>query len=130
VVSDGTKFYGAAGRGSNAGAFGFNWRKWNSQTDGSGGNNLLFGADNSGPWYDCWVRIWDDTTNRNWQFSVDGGYTWYTLLQESRTTFLTHTQVGFGQSTDGNASQGINTGGGGVLPFMTECWSWLYEDLS
>lgn len=129
LVSDGTKFYGAAGRGANAGGQGFNWRKWNSKTDGSAGNNMLFGTDIPETWYGAWVRVWDDKTNRKWQFSPDGGNTWYTLLSEARTTFLTHTQIGFGQSPDGSASQGIDVGSGGILPFMVECYSFNYEDL-
>lgn len=132
VVSDGTKFYGGAGFGANAGAIGFNWRKWNTQTDGSAGNNMFWEvnpSNNIEPYpFDCWVRVYDDTTNRNWQVSTDGGRNWFTVAQESRTTFLSHTQVGIGASTNFANSSAWNTGSGGV-PIQFYCHSFLYEDL-
>ena len=69
-----------------------------------------------------WFRVWDDKTNRHWQYCFDG-LGWIDLYAETRTTFLTHTVVGWGGSYGGSLS------GWTATKLNFECLSFKYEDL-
>jgi hypothetical protein len=124
-ISDGSKFefWGLGGQSN----VGFVLSKWNSATskngatayqiaysDGSGNDRMFF--------RDLWLRIYYDTTQINYQWSLDG-YTWTTLQTEALNSFTKPAYVGWG-------------GGWNALPsgwtgkqLLFECQSWKYEDL-
>jgi len=48
-----------------------------------------------------WLRIVDDNTNRNYQFSIDG-YNWFTIHTTTNTDFLTQNFIGYGGTSASN----------------------------
>lgn len=74
---------------------------------------------------DFWIRVWDDKTHLNWQWSWDGNF-FFTFLQETRLNFLSAlSYVGWGGHQNGSAG---TTGWNGNM--TGECKSFLYEDLT
>lgn len=127
-ISDGTKYF-CDGLGANGTSGGFEHRDWTNATTSNANSLLLDQGASSGddfP-YHIWFRLWDDKTNRNWQYSADG-FTFTTFKQEVRTATFTATWVGFGSTNQCGPTTGWDFGSGG-FPVMTECFSWLYEDL-
>jgi hypothetical protein len=123
-VSDGTKFevFGFGGEGS--GDVDFTVTTWNTATSKNAGTKKqqLFSASYA-LMRDVWIRVWDDKTLRNWQWSLDG-FTWVTLFSETRATFLTHLYVGWG-----GGWHGIGVPNWTANQLYFECQSWKYEDL-
>lgn len=123
VISDGTKVY-AMGQGAWSALQSFLTSETATTLAGAGaaqGACASVGAVGSAP-FDIWLRVHDNKTNRIWSFSYDG-LTWVDFFTDSRTSFLTATQVGFG---------GFNDNKGSVTwtaDCVFECLSWLYEDL-
>jgi hypothetical protein len=72
--------------------------RWNSTTSFNASENFLNGAStielfgSVGPLF--WMRIYDDNTNRNFYFSMDG-IVFNLVFQETRTNFLTPNKIGF-----------------------------------
>lgn len=125
VISDGTKIY-AMGNGAWSNTPYFLTSQTATSLAGAGAaqgtlNDVL---GNGAIPYDLWLRVHDDKTNRIWSFSFDG-ITFVDFFTESRTSFLTATQVGFGGMNDNKGVDGWPTTASQVF----ECLSWLYEDL-
>jgi hypothetical protein len=121
LVSDGTKIevFGV-GKQSNNGEFVM--ATWTNSTTKNAGTVEQSMGRNQHMTHDLWLRVWDDKTNRKFQYSMDG-VTWLTMLSEARTTFLTHLYVGWGGSLNGTPT---NWSANNIA---VELQSWKYEDL-
>lgn len=125
VISDGTKVY-AMGSGAWSNTPYWLTSETGTSLAGAGAaqgtlNDIL--GDGTIP-LDMWLRVHDDKTNRIWSYSIDG-VTFIDFFSETRTSFLTATQVGFGGFNDNKGVDGWPTG----ATQLFECLSWLYEDL-
>lgn len=78
-----------------AATWGFEVAKFNSPTSYSGSSPLTASGGAIHLNGLIWMRISDDNTNRKFDVSNDG-QTWTNLYSETRTTFLTADQVGWG----------------------------------
>lgn len=71
--------------------------KWSSTSSFNASYNFQHGAATLVPWYAGFVffRIYDDGTERHWQYSSDG-VNFLTLAQQSNTDYITPDSIGFG----------------------------------